>query len=164
MLKVVSPPLFHTHTSYCLCIKHRTHLKSCSECQAHCWCNRGIHQSVITERANVVEDINYLELRRTSPRFCLLFHACPVTLLTAHSKGQGDILLTKQRNTNWKIFCLRHFYFFLNKTAHCPFSSLQLRFQHQHKFVSLVFVNDAFLANITAERSIHGNLIYSLRT
>lgn len=79
--------------------KSKTQLWPCSTCQAHCRGYRGIHQS-----ARTVADINYPELRSISPQFALLLHACPITFLTAHYKGQGDTRLTKERNTNWNIF------------------------------------------------------------
>lgn len=77
----------------------KTQLWPCSTRQAHCRGYRGIHQS-----ASTVADINYPELRSISPQFALLLHACPITFLTAHYKGQGDTRLTKERNTNWNIF------------------------------------------------------------
>lgn len=82
------------------------HVWSCCRCRAGCWCYRGIHQYAIAGRADAVEDINYTPLRSISPQFSLLLHACPITFLTAHYKGQGDTLLTKERNTNWNIFCV----------------------------------------------------------
>lgn len=79
--------------------KSKTQLWPCSTCRAHRRGYRGIHQS-----ASTVADINYPELRSISPQFALLLHACPITFLTAHYKGQGDTRLTKERNTNWNIF------------------------------------------------------------
>lgn len=98
--------MLNANEDACICvhyfihIKSKTHLRSCSKCEPDSWGYRGIHQS-----AGAVAVINYPGLRAISPQFCLFLHACPITFLTAHYKGQGDTQLTKERSTDWNIFC-----------------------------------------------------------